>query len=252
MPSKPTTKPDGGVASQRDNRWVETVYDQHKSARFPKGRPWWGHVEYPSDKKHDASFCTELLPGDHTDPFGSTWNAPWFVPQRTESSGRSYFRLDMRKLTIVWQYQAVIADDIAALQAYYDRAAEIAYEKGWRAPEFGEPVGSQIGAILRTPPRSPKIAEAALAGDLWILGLTEQVNEELAALLKGIRPHTVTRTPAVATVQDMQQDVQQAMPTKPNWNEEYKAFYVEAKSQGMKIQDIGKAWQEHKRNLVAA
>lgn len=184
------TKPVVGVqsvTSQRDNRWVETVYDQHKSPRFPRGRPWWGHLEIPAEKKETPAFCSELQPGDHNDPFNSSWSAPWLPDQVTQWGGRGYFRLDVKRLSITWLYSAIIADDVAANLRYYQAAAKIAHEKGWPAPALNEPVSFQINSILGDPPRSHKIAEAALAGDPWILGYTNQVNEELFSLLQGIR-----------------------------------------------------------------
>lgn len=190
MPTKPTTEV-RSANSQRDNRWLETVYDQHKSARFPRGRPLWGHLEMPTNPKMAPGFCTELMPGDHSDPFNSSWSAPWLPAQQSDWTGRSTMRLDMKRMTLTWLYGTVIADDTAALQRYYDAAAKIAYTKGWPVAAFGEQVPYQITSILGDAPRSPKIAEAALAGDPWILGHTEQVNEELAALLKGVRPHAV-------------------------------------------------------------
>lgn len=189
MPTKPTTGVKS-VTSQADNRWVETVYDQHKSARFPRGRPWWGHLEYPADRKKDPAFCCELMPGDHNDPFNSSWSAPWLPDQvlsHPNGSGRQYFRLDVKRLSVTWLYQPIIEDDKSAVRRYYQAAAKIAHEKGWKAPGLNEPVGFQIESILLAPPRSPKIAEAALAGDPWILGATQQENVELRRLLDGVR-----------------------------------------------------------------
>jgi hypothetical protein len=199
MPTKPLSEVTS-VRSQKDNRWVETCYDQHKSARFPRGRPWWGHLEIPAEPKMSPAFCCELMPGDHNDPFNSSWSAPWLPDQviaHPNGSGRSYFRLDVKKLTITWLYPTIIADDKAATLAYYQAAAKIAYQNGWKAPALNEPVGFQIESILLAPPRSHKIAEAAMAGDPWILGQTSTVNEALAELISGVRVQNDVRAPVV-------------------------------------------------------
>lgn len=190
MATKPTTQVRSSN-SQRDQRWAETVYDQHKSARFPRGRPWWGWLEYPADKAQSAGFLGALQPGDHNDPIGSSWSAPWYPEQTIAHERVGTYRLDIKRLTITWLYAAIAADDRQAMENYYLAAAEIAYAKGWPAPAFGEPISYQIRQILKRPPRSPKIAEAALAGDRWILGDSEQVNEQLKALLDGSRPDTL-------------------------------------------------------------
>lgn len=186
MATKPTTEV-RSATSQRDNRWLETVYDQHKSPRFPRGRPWWGYLEIPADPKQTPAFCNELSPGDHNDPGNSIWSAPWVPDQVTQWGGRGYFRLDVKRLSITWLYSAIIEDYRQANINYYEAAAVIAHQKGWPAPGLNEPVSFQIHSILRAPPLSHKIPEAALAGDPWILGYTSQVNEELAGLLKGVR-----------------------------------------------------------------
>lgn len=187
MPTKPTTTV-SSANSQRDNRWLETVYDQHNWSRFPQGRPFWGYVEIPSDPKQAPAFCVEFQTGDHRDPDHSSWSAPWLPPQCAERTGKSYYRIDFRTHRLTWNYAAVIADDQAANLAYYRAAAKIANANGWRAPGLNEPVSFQIESILLDPPRSSKIAEAALAGDPWILGMTARPNEQLAQLLAGVRP----------------------------------------------------------------
>lgn len=189
MAQKPETSVHS-VNSQAANRWVVTVYDQHKCPRFPRGRPFWGYVEYPAEKQMDALFVQEMMPGDTNDPMNSSWGAPWMPPQTIAATGRSTFRLNMKRDQLTWNYGTVISDDTIALQNYYEAAAKIAYQKGWDAPNFGQAVSFQILTILGYPPRSPKIAEAASAGDPWILGFTDQVNEELAQLLKPGRMHT--------------------------------------------------------------
>lgn len=199
MAQKPTTTV-RSASSQRDQRWPETIYDQHKSARFPTGRPWWGYAEYTNEKQHDPGFIGELMPGDTNDPHGSSWTAPW-LPEQVMSVAKQYYRIDWKQRKLTWLYGTIIAEDRAAVEQYYEAAAQIAYTKGWPAPGFGEPVSYQIRMILRRPPRSPKIAEAAQAGDQWILGHTDQVNEHLAEILAGIRPDTLLSSSALTPEQ---------------------------------------------------
>lgn len=192
------TKPQVEVRSansQKDQRWNATVYDQHTSARFPRGRPWWGVMEYPSDRQKEPSFVGNLMPGDSDDPMHSSWNAPWMPDVVKTWNNVGTYRLDLKKQRITWLYAAIASADRLAMEDYYHKAATIAYEKGWPAPKLGEPVPYQIRQILFSPPRSPKIAEAAMAGDQWILGFSPQVNEELQALLAGVRAENLTTVP---------------------------------------------------------
>ncbi len=202
MPTKPTTQV-RSANSQKDQRWAYTVYDQHTSSRFPRGRPWWGVVEYASDRALDASFVGNLMPGDSDDPMNSSWDAPWMPDAVKSWNNVGTYRLDLKRQRITWLYPAIIAADKLALEEYYHKAATIAYEKGWPAPKLGEPVPYQIRQILYSPPRSPKIAEAAMAGDQWLLGFSSQVNEDLQALLQGIRPDT-TLPPVATAAPDLQ------------------------------------------------
>lgn len=197
MPTKPQSGQISTLTSQRDTRSLETVYDQHKCQRFPNGRPWWGYVEIQTDRRALPAFICELLPGDHQDPMGSPWSAPWVPTQMRESSGRRYLELDMRKLTLKWNYPLMIADDKLARLNYYRAAAKIANANGWKAPNMNEPVSFQIESILFEAPRDPRIAEAAMAQDPWILGFTEQVNEPLAALLPVHKDYMLSDMPPV-------------------------------------------------------
>lgn len=185
----------GGV-SQRDRRWLETVYDQHTSARFPRGRPWWGNVEQPAEQigiaRPEYGFISLLMPGDHNEPLTSSqksWEAPWYPDQVISASpgpGITTFRIDTRRLRLTWNYQAIANYDRQALDGYYQAAAKIAHQHGWPMPKRGDILPQAILDILGDPPRSPKIAEAAMAGDPWLLGFTDEVNVALHALLNQI------------------------------------------------------------------
>lgn len=158
-------------ASQKDNRELATVRDQHKCARFPDGRPWWGYVETPANPKDAPNFCGPLHPGDHEDPFNSVWDAPW----RPDSK---YMQIDARRGRLTIEYGRIINDFERHRREYYDLCIETAYEKGWPAPEYGGPVDHKYRAVHGPIPPSPKIPQAALAGDPWILGFTPQCDDD--------------------------------------------------------------------------
>lgn len=176
MPTKPTTTL-SSVGSQRDHRYLDTVYDQHKSTRFPDGRPWWGYREHASNKGDQDGFVGgDLGRGDHTDPFASAWHAPWAPDVR-------FFEFTYRTHRARIRYDRIIGEDTAALRRYYDAAAKIAHANSWPEVAVGGQPRHGITAIIGDPPRSPRVAEAAQAGDPWLLGITDEVNEALAALL---------------------------------------------------------------------
>lgn len=187
MPTKPQAPTVSSTNSQRDMRSAETVTDQHKNGRFPNGRPWWGWAEIQTDRRSLPGFVCEIMPGDTNDPMGSVWSAPWYPIQMREQSGRRYLELNMKRATVTWNYPLMIADAKLATLNYYRAAAKIANANGWKAPGLNEPVSFQIESILLDPPLSHRIAEAAMAGDPWILGQTEQINDDLAHLLSGVR-----------------------------------------------------------------
>lgn len=187
MPTKPQSPSVSTTTSQRDMRTPETVTDQHKNARFPTGRPWWGYAEIQTDRRSLPAFVCELMPGDTADPMGSAWDAPWYPIQMREQSGRRYLELNMKRATLTWNYPLMIADAKLATLNYYRAAAKIANANGWKAPGLHEPVSFQIESILLDPPLSQKIPEAAMAGDPWILGFTDAPNPMLAHLLSGVR-----------------------------------------------------------------
>lgn len=177
MPSKPTTAFAPSLASQKDRRYLDTFYDQHKSARFPNGRPWWGDREFAANQGDKDGFCGgDLLPGDHNDPHGSGWNAPW-IPEF------KFFEFNYLRGRITIRYDKVIAHDRAAQDRYFQEAAKLSAANGWGAVEYGRTPTYQVTSIIGPPPRSPNIAQAAQAGDRWLLGDTDEVNEELAVML---------------------------------------------------------------------
>lgn len=190
--------------SQASNRSVVFWFDQHKDpnfrnadgvAIFEMGRPYWSWVERP------AEGTAAPMPVGEVIPMG--WTAPFQVPQKyiTRSIGRvksdgdwlkgagstQFFRID-------WAQMA--KDDKEAMDAYYELAVQEAVRLKEPLPRYGQPLSIELRLVVGRPPRSPKIAEAAMAGDKWLLGQQMPIwdptlgkhvipeNEELARLLR--------------------------------------------------------------------
>jgi len=175
MPVKPTVLV-STVGSQRDFRYSDTFYDQHRSPRFADGRPWWGEREQAANRGEKDGFLANLMPGDHRD-LASVWEAPWYPECR-------FFEYHFARGKITIRYDKMIAEDTRATAAYYEAANKVAYEKGWPDVEYGALPKWQVRAVIGEPPRSPKIAQAAQAGDPWLLGFVLEPNVELDKLLK--------------------------------------------------------------------
>jgi len=172
------------VASQADRRKLATFFDQHKSARFPNGRPWWGYVEMPSEPGYDYGPIGTWTPGNHEDgerrDWSSVWDAPWMPDAK-------WMRFDYERRRMTIMYGPMMSEYQQANEDYYAKAALIAVEKGWEAPEPGKAVSFRFRAVLGPPPQSPLIPQAAMAGDPWLLGFQQEPNEQLERILKATR-----------------------------------------------------------------
>lgn len=203
MPTKPTVGV-SSVGSQRDRRYTDTFYDQHRSPRFLNGRPWWGEREFAANKPHPDGFCSALNPGDHEKAklgdFSDQWDAPWLPPMQASVGGGSYFEFNYRKNAITIRYDLIIRDDTEAMNKYYDAGSIVAYQKNWQPPKWGGLPDHTIVAVIGLPPRSPRVAQAAQAGDPWLLGHAKEVNEELAGLLRLTRRGIPMLQPVVTPV----------------------------------------------------
>ena len=172
------TKTIGAVSttgSQRDNRYEDTFTDQHRSERFHDGRPWNGPREYAANRGDPDGFCSLLSPGTHLD-ISTKWQAPWFPEQR-------FFKYNYKRAKITIDYAAMLAHDVFYSDQYYSAAAVISYEKGWEPTTEGSLPQFTIRKVLGEPPRSPKIAQAAMAGDQWLLGFSLEPNTLLSTLI---------------------------------------------------------------------
>lgn len=176
MATKPTVQI-STTGSQAANRYLDTFTDQHRSSRFPDGRPWWGWREYAANKgDHDGFVGGDLMPGDHLAPKEGQWSAP-FMPEA------QFFEFNYHRRRITIRYDKMLAHDKAAYDDYYQAAAKICHQNSWPEVRYGSMPRHAVTALIGEPPRSPKIAQAAQAGDRWLLGATDEVNEELARLL---------------------------------------------------------------------
>lgn len=189
MPTKPTLHRAGGalvIGSQADTRYLDTYFDGHIWTRggrlFPNGRPWTGYREFSAEKGRPDGFVTaELMRGEHVEndreaTLASAWDAPWAPESR-------YFEFDHQRKRIKLRYDKVIGDLTFAQNTYYKAAAKISNQNGWQETGFGQLPRFQITALIGDPPQSPRIPQAAQAGDPWLLGFDDEANPELARLL---------------------------------------------------------------------
>lgn len=197
MPTKPTYEIQTSN-TQAKSRKLVTVYDQHKSARVPNGRPWWGYAEMPAERGMPWGFVGSLAPGNHENPFGDTWESPWLPDDK-------WMQPNVETGRLIINYGGMVAEYTTATRAYYERCAEVAHENKWVAPAFGGHVDSRFRAVVgRDVPQSPKIPQAAMAGDPWLLGFTTEINEGLRKILKattyGSMSRVIDDAPVVETV----------------------------------------------------
>jgi hypothetical protein len=170
------------IQSQKDRRYLDCFHDQHRSKRFPDGRPWSGYREFSSENGYPDGFLqADLYKADFQDPFNSGWDAPW-VPE-VNGGRQSFYEFDYNRKKIAIRYDNVIQHDKAAMDRYYQAAAKLAGANGWGEIRYGVTPVYQVTSLIGDPPRSPKIAQAAQAGDPWLLGFSDEPNEELARLL---------------------------------------------------------------------
>lgn len=169
--------------NQNLQRQLSIFFDQHRSEQFPDGRPWWCYTENPANPKHPRRPVGEMIPVTANLEIEGIvipgWESPWtpepkYVAMALSSMQGNRFRFD---------YQRMTADYREANTQYYLRAAREAAARNWPAPRLYGPVSFQLRAIVGNPPKSPKVPEAALAGDPWLIGFSAKVNEQLKKIL---------------------------------------------------------------------
>lgn len=196
MPQKPTVD-QGPAQTQAGRRFLDTFHDNHASARFRLGRPFCGYLEYAANPElgHQPGFVSaDLSQGNHAEPLTSIWTAPWIPEAR-------YFRFDYLRKKITFAYETMERDEQAAIDRHYEAAAKLSGESGWAEVEYGQPLSYQIRSIIGRAPKMLRIAQAARAGDPWLLGHIDEPNDELAQILnfKVIRVGGMERARAIGT-----------------------------------------------------
>ena len=193
LPSKPATQGATKTGSQRDRRFIDTFFDKEKSARFPRGRPWWGVREYAAtpEQGHQPGFITTDLgrgeyvcdnpdagqtPQERQQSLASAWNAPW-IPYA------KYFVFQYQQKRITFDLARNEGDERQSLDKYYRAAAKLSGANGWGAIEFNVLPSYQVTSILGNPTIYLPIVQAARAGDPWLMGHIDEPNERLAKIL---------------------------------------------------------------------
>lgn len=187
-PSKPQVVGVSTGRNQHERRYMDTFWDIHKSARFPRGRPWCGPREIAANHElmHDDGFVIgDLMQGEYVEhedgsidrlaTLSATWTAPWRPYAK-------YFRFNYKRKLISFEYAKMRADEQRSLDEYYQAAAILGAQLNVRV-DYGVMPSFQITAKLGNPTKGLKIAEAAMAGDPWLLGHLDEPNPELADLL---------------------------------------------------------------------
>lgn len=207
IPSKPQSSGAASGRNQKDRRYMDTFWDIHRSARFPKGRPWCGPREIAANRDlvpvpHDGFCIPDLMQGEYildendAPDRAATLNATWSAPWRPLAK---YFRFNYGRKLISFEYLKMRADELASLDEYYHAAAILGAELNVGV-EYGVTPKFQITAKLGYPTKFLKIAEAAIAGDPWLLGHIDEPNPDLATLLgfnqRGMRMTSYIPEPA--------------------------------------------------------
>ena len=197
MPSKPQERGAATTISQRDRRFTSTFFDSYRHQRFPEGRPFTGQREFQSgsetesiaagflqsDLQQGEYFCENpeqgQTPQERALTLASVWSAPWLPIAK-------YFRFNYRAQRITFALDAMIADERQGLARFWEAAAKAAGENDVIDPRRPDAVPFRIRTLLGSPRTymgKIRLAQAAQAGDPWIMGAVETPNEELAKIL---------------------------------------------------------------------
>ena len=139
------------------------IYDQHESARFPKGRPWFANI----DKKSG-------FPVGQISPKG--WSAPWLPDQgafRFSEEDPTRFRID---------YEYLLRERIEAHAEYQTQKEQSAVSRGW--DPNSEEKQAVLESLIGKPPLPVEPVAAAMQGNSWILGLTDKVDPRVEKFIR--------------------------------------------------------------------
>lgn len=197
------TKPGAGptlVGTQAANRYIDTFHDQHRLSsdpRFKQGRPWCGSRERAANRGYPDGFLGELQQGEYvaTGPenalftptqtredrlasFASAWDAPWMPKIK-------YFEFQWRAKRITIRYDRMKADYNLSRQRFYIAANKVAAQLGRQGVVYPQLPDMSVTAIVGEfdTREDPRIVDAAMSGDQWLLFGVGDVNVELARLL---------------------------------------------------------------------
>lgn len=193
-PSKPTDTGAATGRSQKDRRYNDTFFDQHRTAiggRFPNGRPWCGPRELAANREAvppppDGFVIPDLMRGEYVETdvpgicdraatFASVWDAPWTPLPK-------FFRFNYTKKRITFDYERMRVEENNAIDEYYQAAAILGAEFNVKV-EYRVLPSFQITARLGKPSKYLPVVEAAMAGDPWLLGFIDEPNMDLAKIL---------------------------------------------------------------------
>lgn len=148
---------DNDQGSMRRNA---TLFDQHVSPEYPKGRPWHASI----DKKSGA-------PVGLVTPKG--WTAPWLP-------GQSYFTFNEEEPNrFLIDYDKLLKERLDAQAEYQANLETEAIKRGWNPADPEK--AAALSLIVGKPPLPAEPVAAAMQGNRWILGLTTKVDPRLAS-----------------------------------------------------------------------
>lgn len=179
-PQKPVGFSGASVISGHASQcYLSTFRDQHAHSNTywaKDGRPWWGWREFAANRGDIDAFNSPLWPGDHEAEIKEQWNAP-FMPDPI------WFEFNWRKQTIRIRYDRMISHYDQAAEVYYRRVNRMCDKHGWPMVSRGELPRDAITDVHGDPPLSSRIFRAAQASHPWILGFSNEPDEELARLM---------------------------------------------------------------------
>ena len=148
---------------QASTRRPGTIYDQHVSAQFPKGRPWDASI----DKKSG-------YPTGSISPKG--WKAPWLPPITS-------FKFSEEEVNrFVIDYDALLNERIEAHADYQTQKEQSAVSRGW--DPNSEEKQAVLESLIGKPPLPIEPIVAAMQGNSWMLGLTDKVDPRLEPFVR--------------------------------------------------------------------
>lgn len=194
VPTKPVESVFGAGRNQKDRRWQGNAFDNHRHASrrggiFAQGRPWTGIKEFCANRDHERrptdGFINDLQPGmyvedgngimDRHATLTSGWEAPWYPSFKYAKWERGFDRFR-------WDYPAMRLHEQQGYDRYYEAAALLGAGLNIMV-EYGVTPHFQITSKLGRPTKLLPVIDAAMGGNPWLLGFTDEVDTELAKLL---------------------------------------------------------------------